>query len=70
MKANGRLTRAQKNYQSIRRQERKHATQVVEMLSLASNLKAKTGCTIDDQQAKVLWNVTKTLQFKRSKGLL
>ena len=42
---------------------------VNEMFSLARALK-ENGTEIDDRQAKVLWNVVKTLEYKRKKGLL
>lgn len=61
------LSQAQKRFQSIKASEKEKATVVKEMFRLAGDFKATTGQTIDDRQAKILFNVAKT---RRMKGLL
>jgi hypothetical protein len=58
------LSQAQKRFQSIKAQEKEKATVMKEMFSLAGNLKAVTGQSIDDRQAKILYNVAKTRKVK------
>ena len=58
------LSNAQKRFQSIKKQEREKATVVKEMFRLAGDFKAATGRTIDDRQAKILYNVAKTRKAK------
>jgi len=64
------LSQEQRRFQSIKKYEQYHARCVKEMFYLAAELKESTGELIDDRQARILWNVSKTLDIKRRKGLL